>query len=501
MSALKDLFDGSVTLPTPTNVAINLLQIIKKENLSLTELSEVISYDPAMAAKILSIANSSFYALPYSIDRIDKAISVLGMDVLKNMTLAFVLIKDMRKDKTDGFDHEFFWRRSMTAAVSAELISSKLGGISKESFVTALLMDIGTLAMFMRYPEDYLRVLSEKRVSGSSIVDAERVVFNYDHQEAGSMLLKKWGLPESISAPIAHHHSKDEIQPHLHGVRKIIQIADLTSSLYHGGRSSEKFNYVKGLFEKEVTNNKEPFEMYLDEVAQKTIDLLAAFEIGSGEMKPYSEVLQEANEELRKLNLSYEHVLIELNEAKKRSDSLAMELKKINTQLRELSYRDGLTGLYNHRYFHEMMDREMSRAKRHCHVLSLVMLDIDNFKSINDTHGHPQGDEVLRSVSSILKKSIRACDTVFRYGGEEFSIMLPETDIQKARIVAERVRSEVEGTPVSCNGSTIKVTVSIGATIFYPDQPVDKSAILNRADSALYNSKMNGKNQISIAEM
>jgi diguanylate cyclase (GGDEF)-like protein len=502
MNVMNDLFRNGVRLPSPPNVAIKLLQIIKKDHLSLQELSDVISYDSAMAAKILKISNSAFYALPCSIDSIDKAISVLGMDVLKNMTLSFALIKDMRKDKTDGFDHEFFWRRSLTAAVSAEMISSKLGGIYKESFVTALLMDIGILAMFLSRPEDYLRVFYEKRVSGLSIIDAERSLFNYDHQQAGSMLLEKWRIPENICSLIAGHHSQNGIQPHLLPVQKILQIADLTSSVYHGNRNIEKFNRLKGMFEKEINANKGDFDIYLDDVACKTIELLSFFDIGKADMKPFSEVLQEANEELQKLNLSYEHVIIELHEAKKKSDSFAMELKKMNTQLRELSYKDGLTGLYNHRYFHEMMDKEMNRAKKSRNTLSLIIIDIDNFKHINDAYGHPQGDEVLRYVGSILKQSIRACDILSRYGGEEFTIMLPETDIRGAAVIGERVRRSVEGRLVNCNGNSIKVTVSLGATAFDPVQtPDNKSMILNAADKALYDAKMNGKNRISIASI
>jgi HD-like signal output (HDOD) protein len=138
MEALNDLLEGEISLPSPPNVAIKLLEVIKKEKLSLPELSDVISYEPAMAAKILKISNSAFYSLPYRVDAIDDAINVLGMDVLKNMTLSFALIKDMKKERTEGFNHEFFWRRSVTTAVAAELISFKLGDAYKEAFVAAL---------------------------------------------------------------------------------------------------------------------------------------------------------------------------------------------------------------------------------------------------------------------------------------------------------------------------------------------------------------------------
>jgi diguanylate cyclase (GGDEF)-like protein len=500
MKDLNDLLEGEITLPSPPSVAIKLLSIIKKEKLTLQELTEVISYEPAMAAKILSISNSAFYALPYKVDTIDDAISVLGMNVLKNMTLSLALIKDMKKDKTEGFDHEFFWRRSVTTAVAAELLSFNLGEAYKESFVAALLMDIGVLAMYLSSPEDYLRVLDVKRLSGLSVIDAEKSVFNCDHQEVGSRILKRWNIPENICSLISSHHADRDVNAQMPVPVNILQIADLTSSVYHGNRSIEKFNDLRDLYQREVNDDEYDFHRYLDSVANKTIELLSFFEIGKGDMKPYSEVLQEANEELRKLNLSYAHVVIELKQAKERSESFAMELKAVNEQLRERAYRDELTGLYNHRYFHEMMEAEMNRASRYQHAMSLIMLDIDNFKHINDTYGHPQGDEVLRSVSFVLQQSIRACDIVSRYGGEEFTIVLPETDMQGVVTIAERVRRGVESQPINFNGNSIKVTVSLGATTFEPVRtPEDKSIVITAADNALYNAKTNGKNRLSVA--
>jgi diguanylate cyclase (GGDEF)-like protein len=281
---------------------------------------------------------------------------------------------------------------------------------------------------------------------------------------------------------------------------KILQIADLISSVYHGNRNIEKFNNLKNLYQREINADEDDFEQCLDSVANKTIELLSFFEIGKGDMKPYSEVLQEANDALGKLNLSYAHVVIELRQAKERSDSFALELKKVNEQLKERAYRDELTGLYNHRYFHELMETELKRARQHQHAISLIMLDIDNFKYINDTYGHPQGDEVLRFVSAVLKQSIRTCDIVSRYGGEEFMIVMPETDMKSAVNIAERVRRGVESQKVNIRGNSIKVTVSLGATTFDSLKAAeDKSTIITAADNALYDAKRNGKNRISVA--
>ncbi len=169
-------------------------------------------------------------------------------------------------------------------------------------------------------------------------------------------------------------------------------------------------------------------------------------------------------------------------------------------QLYELSYRDGLTGLYNHRHFQRVMDQELSRAHRYGNPLSVLMLDIDHFKSINDTHGHQCGDEVLRTVSRVVNATVRATDIAARYGGEEFAIVLPETDNPSAQRMAERLRQDMELSETPARNLRLHVTVSIGLVTYDPRISLkQKSEIIEAADRALYASKRGGRNRITDA--
>ena len=160
---------------------------------------------------------------------------------------------------------------------------------------------------------------------------------------------------------------------------------------------------------------------------------------------------------------------------------------------------DHLTGLFNRGHFDDCLKKELNRCRRYGQTASLIVLDLDDFKSINDRHGHPTGDAVLKDVGRLLVQRVRDIDVAARYGGEEFAIILPETRRMSAFVVAERIRSEVERhfKRKSSEGHDIRTTLS-GGIAAYPDDADTPDSIVARADEALYRAKRNGKNQVSI---
>ncbi len=176
------------------------------------------------------------------------------------------------------------------------------------------------------------------------------------------------------------------------------------------------------------------------------------------------------------------------------------DLETTNRKLRELYTRDGLTNLYNHAYFQERLSEEFSRCKRYNNVLSFVMIDIDNFKQINDNYGHLVGDEALKRVSNLLMESIRGIDIAARYGGEEFALILPQIGVKGAKQLAERLRHGVESSINNINNQPIKITISLGIATMPNPQIKTKKDLIKAADSALYKVKRNGKNGVLVSE-
>jgi len=173
------------------------------------------------------------------------------------------------------------------------------------------------------------------------------------------------------------------------------------------------------------------------------------------------------------------------------------ELEEANKKLKELATTDGLTGLYNYRFFEETIRMEVRRAQRQGLPLSLLMIDLDHFKVYNDTHGHQMGDEVLKTVARIMKYRLRSTDFPCRYGGEEFAIILPGTGFEEAMKLAEEVRGLVEAHPFPGEEKQPegKLTISIGVAT-YPYHAEDEISLVRAADMALYTAKQKGRNRV-----
>jgi diguanylate cyclase (GGDEF)-like protein len=177
------------------------------------------------------------------------------------------------------------------------------------------------------------------------------------------------------------------------------------------------------------------------------------------------------------------------------------ELREMNTQLEALAVTDVLTGLSNRRRLMTRLDEEVARARRYKTPLSVVMIDIDHFKQVNDTYGHAMGDEVLRNIGTMLKANVRNTDLAARYGGEELTLVLPHTDLAAAVQVAENLRQKFANIEHILDGATLNKTASMGvaARDGETDMP-DAENLLKLADEALYRAKQNGRNRVEAAE-
>jgi two-component system cell cycle response regulator len=209
----------------------------------------------------------------------------------------------------------------------------------------------------------------------------------------------------------------------------------------------------------------------------------------------YAEAISKGASDFVFKPVRFEELLLRLKRVLKER-RLTQERLHMLEELKKLSITDGLTQLYNSRYFYSQIKGEIERFKRYGHKLSLLLLDIYHFKDYNDTHGHLEGDKVLVRIGRIIKTCLRKMDTAYRYGGEEFTIILPGTPGEEAKTVAERLRTAVAAEDFTGGDNPgPRITISIGVTQYCHEEPI--SSFVQRADQAMYQSKQSGRNKVS----
>lgn len=491
------IINQSVSLPSPPAIAVKILNTVKKDEADLSELGDIISSDPALTAKMLKVANSGIFSRNGNISNIGRAMTALGTNLIKNIALSFIIAENFSSGCQQEFDMDTFWRRSITAAVAAEMIAKQIGYTDDDIFVAAILQDIGTLIIALTNGEEYNKLLQESQNTGTDIWALESDKFGFNHLQVGYALLSNWNLPASITEPILYHHRPEDCTPESSTSAKILKYSNQLADIYNLNEVAEKARILQNELVENFEFTVDQACRLLDEAAINSKEMLLNFELEEGQIRPYSAMLQEANAALGQLHLSNEQMLLEMTDAKQKAERLAAELQDANARLKELVYRDGLTGLYNHRFFQESLENELARAKRYQTSVSLIMFDVDHFKKVNDSHGHPAGDLVLMNISRAVSSAVRPSDIVARYGGEEFAVILPETSAAGAKVFAARLRRCVEGIATLVEGQLIYVTISAGTTTFSNSSgQVSKNILIETADRCLYAAKQSGRNQV-----
>lgn len=492
----------SDALPTLPFVASKLLAISSKEDTTINDIANLVAQDTSLSTKILKVVNSSFYGFPGEIASINKAVSILGTRAVRSLVLSFSLLK-IKPTGKEPFDYESFWEKSLAEAVAAKLIITKVKDADPEEiFIAGLLQNLGKMLLARAFPEKYIEVQNLAKDDEEAVVEAERKIIGADHCIVGASVAKSWGFPQSLLYPILHHHNPESYKGKDRKLAKTIKavyLSSLMANIFYAempDKCHKKFvsesKRLLGFSRKMVDN--------IYKAAHTEVNSSAKyFGLKTRVDRPIEDILQEANIRLSQLNLSYEQINRDLINAKMDLQKLAKELKEKNEKLEKLANMDGLTEVYNHRYFQTFLDSEINRSTRNEKHVSLILADVDNFKKFNDTYGHQVGDFILKELCIASKKVLREYDLLARYGGEEFVFVLPETDIEEAQIVGEKIRETIAKHSFKHEGESYSVTMSLGlASMFPSENKIDKNEFIVAADRALLTAKRKGKNRVEV---
>jgi len=493
---------SSGELPTLPTVASKLISMTSREDTTLSDIADLVSRDISLSAKILKVSNSAFYSFPQQIGSIQQAVSILGTNAVRSLVLSFSFLTIKAGKKSSRFNFEKFWEQSLALAVAARLILEQVNDANTEEiFVSGLLQNLGELILARTFPEMYDDVLKSVESDNQNLLEAENSIFDADHCYIGHAVAKHWGFPAILLEPILYHHDPVSYQGDNQKIiqtTKAVYLSDLLINIIFSKTPEEYHKQFKKEAKKLLGLRNDQIDKIFEEIHYRVEQAGKYFGLSIQNTKSVQEILQEANIRLSLMNLDYAQMNKQLIEAKIALENLAKELEKKNKILDNLANIDGLTEVYNHRFFQNSLDQEINRSLRNDGYISLLLIDIDHFKIFNDTHGHQIGDFILKEFARLIKENLRKYDTLARYGGEEFVIILPETDCDSGLAVGEKLREIIETTVFEEDRQSYQVTASFGLACSRPaiEDHFSKSQFINMADTALYNAKNQGRNKV-----
>ncbi|MGD0138589.1 MAG: GGDEF domain-containing protein [Tepidisphaeraceae bacterium] len=478
---LLDKIKNEPRLPSLPVIAIRVLELAKQETASLQAVAKVISSDPALSAKVIRTVNSSFYGLPHRVGTINHALVLLGMETVKTLALGFSLVGGLNAKKHPKFDYLRFWRQSLYSAVAARALDKALKrGTHEEAFLAGLLSDIGTLAMHQAIGEPYDELLAISQGDQVELIRLSRQKFNLDHADVGGMLAEHWKFPQALVEPIRQHH---QLTGRGH------QFRPLTEIVYLGVLCGQTFSAKRtGLIQLATRELKSRFQFDSAKINSlfalidaQTKELADLFDVRISPGRSYGDIEQEARQMLVELTL----------QTQMRSQQLASENKNLEKQ----AATDGLTGLANRSGLVPFLADAFAESQRTGEPLSLLFVDIDKFKAVNDTHGHQAGDVVLDRLGKLLQSHAKSGDLAARYGGEEMVVVLKKCDCQRAIEAAESIRAAIQAECFDFAGNSFRVTASVGVATDAPGGGFGSpDELIAAADHAVYSAKNAGRN-------
>ena len=484
-------------LPTPPGVAERIIALSSDANSDISALAEIVSFDPALTAKVLRMANSSMYARQAKVETLEQAVMMFGWNGTLNLALSFSLVSNINTNSNNDFDYNFFWKRSVTAAVSAKHLSTLMGIDSRKEdlFLPGLLQDIGMLALVKAIPDLYMDHgddLHQHKI----VQQIEYEKLGIDHAAVGAWLLNRWNLPNNIIELVAISHREEDSADDLNttSAEKCIEVSNVIADCICSDENKKDYQYTADVCQKVLGLNNEEFLENLEKIIEELKETAAIFELDVGDSTLLNCMAEQAKELL----------LLRSMETLKTAEDLHKEAEYLGSKARELEDSakiDTLTNIFNRSYLEKVIHDEFESSKLRNTPLTIVMIDLDKFKKINDTYGHSCGDKALIYAVSILKSCMRDTDSLFRYGGEEFVAMLPNTNTTGAESFATRIIEAFNKNKFIAEKENINIllTASLGIAIHGEDLEFDNwEHLLNIADYCLYASKANGRNQYTL---
>ena len=465
------------SLPSPPGVAVKLLELFSAPEVTLDELNEVIGVDPTLTARIIKYANSPMFARRHEAQNLKQAITMLGANGVKMIALSFSLTEVRGETESAKFDFNKFWNASLATAICNQNIYGQTDQDKDEGFLIGLLCNIGQLGFYCSQPDKYETMMKECPVFDLQLLELEQQLFDANRYEVGAKVLEKWNFPKVIVNGLNKYATEESL------ASQSLKLANSMSyTILSESPDYDVVHTILNEFQSITGGDSDQAETFFAKTHQNFADIAHILSYECPEHKTIGDIEMEAKMRMVEMTLAMQQT----------NEKFAAE----NDHLKDMAYVDALTRLGNRRQYETIAEAELDRCSRVGNSFGLIVIDIDHFKKVNDTHGHAAGDAILVGVAKELELHVRKYDSVFRYGGEEFVVVLPETNLKICKTVAERLRESIESQTFSFEGTVIPITISLGGVIYHKGLAGDQlEGLFQLADDALYKAKKSGRNR------
>jgi diguanylate cyclase (GGDEF)-like protein len=485
---------AQIDFPSPSRVASEIVALARDENIDMGRVAQAVERDPALAAKILRVANSAFFAPRRPSQNLRQALVVIGLNAALTLALSFSLVSTFRALNPQGINYPRFWRRALLAATAARAFGQLAKVPSEEDlFLAGLLQDMGVLAID-RIARDFYSKLPQP-ANHQALITYERERLPYDHAYYTHLMLKTWNVPPRIYQAIQYSHTPHAISGSTDEgrfLRCLVAGSDLAEMVIETRTPGALASFTRQAAK--LTGAREDG---VSGVITRVVELIPETEeLYETSILPAEEaeaLLAEARELLAMRNLQALQKVSALQ-------ATARVLLSRTEKIEDASRRDPLTGVLNRGWLDRLLEREFTQAVVFGRDLSIASIDLDRLRLVNEKHGTEVGDAILKECARALQACVRGSDLVGRYAAEEFLVVLPGTELNIAEQVAGRMLEAVRGVRVPTRAGPVGITASIGVVTCNPKVRYPHvTAFVAAADHALYTAKLRGRNCVEAA--
>ena len=485
---LRNKLKLATNFPSPPAIAQQIIELVSDPEIDVVKVATAMSRDPALTAKILRIANSPLYSKQRKSENLRQALVVLGLNAATTLALSFSLIGAYKAVKTSRVDYSRYWRRAILSATAARAFALlRQVDAPDDVFLAALLQDIAILAVDRVQPDFYEDMAAH--ATHAEVVAHEVGRLGVDHASLSAWLLAYWRLPESLCHIVEWSHTPTNTDPdsRVGMSARCLALGSDCAEMLLGDRTSLKLGQLAADAQAWLGISAESVGAAMEHIVSQMPEIERLYDASLVDADACAAILEQARELLLVRNMQ---TIQEVGVLQKRSEHFEARTAELENKHR----RDALTGVFNRGHLDDVLDAEFHAAVAGGWPLSIIFIDLDRFKQVNDTFGHPTGDAVLVATTNIILEVVRDTDCVARYGGEEFIVVLPGLGAEGAKKIGERILARLRSAQHEATGIRFVTTASLGIATHHAGAPFQSaSRLLEASDRAVYAAKRGGR--------